>query len=54
MKNLTLDVALTIIEEALISTYTIDEDVFSDVCAANDLDYNETHKYFESRGYDFI
>lgn len=54
MKNLTTDLVLTIIEAALISSYTLDEDEFSDICAHNDLDYMETHKYFESRGYDFI
>ena len=54
MKNLTSELALTIIEKSLITAYTIDEDTFSDICAANELDYLETHKYFESRGYDFI
>lgn len=54
MKNLTMEVALTIIEESLITAYTIDEDNFSEICAKFDVDYNETHKYFESRGYDFI
>lgn len=54
MKTLTLELALTIIESCIISKFTLDEDDFSDVCADNGLDYSDTRKYFELRGYEFV